>query len=904
MSLATSGEEIQRSLRDFVARWSDYAGTERSEAQTFLNQLFACFGTDRRAAGAEFEFYVPSAGGFMDLHWPEVCLVEMKAPTVPVETAQRQVERYWRATSDLAGGRRAARFIVICNFRRFEVWEYGAYPDAPVAYFDLTDLPERYDALAFLAGPSIEPNFTEHHRELTQEAAKAVAGVFTSLVDRSAAPPDEIQSFVLQSVWCMFAEDLGLLDGYPFQSTLNEVRSDPSRSAAEVGFLFRVLNQKGDHNRTGRLAGTTYVNGDLFAAPAQIGLQRTEIDMLLEATAFDWRKVNPTIFGSLLEGVLGKERRWEIGAHYTHEVDIMKIVGPTVVRPWRERMLSATTPAEAWSVLQELCALKVLDPACGCGNFLYVAYRELRALEHELKQTIARLASETGLPVPPGPTPFYPLANLQGLDIERSAVEIAKVTLWMGHRQMIDRFGPAETPLPLQSLTSIVQADALRAPWPETDCIIGNPPFLGASHVRASVGDEYVAWLQREFSIGVKDLCTYWFRRSADHLRPGQRAGLVGTNSISQNLGRLASLDYVAAGGGVITDAVSSQKWPGDAKVHVSIVNWVHQPASPPTSLVLDGVMVDAISTSLRAEHVRWVPAVLPANAGRCFEGPSPKAKGFLITAVAAEGLLADEMVDYSPVVRPYLTADDITDQVEQGPRRWVIDFGLMTLEESARFPAALAIVRRDVRPVREGRTQRQYLARWWQFGRPRPAMRSALTGLQRYIAAPGHAKRLVLCWVPAEVLASNATDVFAFDDDYSMGVLTSRAHGAWAWAQSSTLKGDLRYTPTSVFRTFPWPDPITGTQRERVAQASRRLLARRTQICDGEQLGLTTLYNALEDGAWTDLKALHRDLDEAVVAAYGWPRTTAQDDRELVRRLSELNREITDDGRAYRPFD
>lgn len=181
--------------------------------------------------------------------------------------------------------------------------------------------------------------------------------------------------------------------------------------------------------------------------------------------------------------------------------------------------------------------------------------------------------------------------------------------------------------------------------------------------------------------------------------------------------------------------------------------------------------------------------------------------------------------------------------------------------------------------------------------------MRAALAGLSRYAVLPRHGKRAVLAWCDASVLASDATDVFAFDDDYSMGVLTSRAHDRWAWAQSSTLKGDLRYTPTSVFRTFPWPDPITDTQRDRVAAASRRLLARRTEICAGEQIGLTTLYNALEDGAWTDLKALHRDLDEAVAAAYGWPRKTAHDDRELVRRLSELNREIVEGGRAYRPF-
>jgi hypothetical protein len=153
------------------------------------------------------------------------------------------------------------------------------------------------------------------------------------------------------------------------------------------------------------------------------------------------------------------------------------------------------------------------------------------------------------------------------------------------------------------------------------------------------------------------------------------------------------------------------------------------------------------------------------------------------------------------------------------------------------------------------------------------------------------------------QAMASDATVVFAFDDDYSMGVLLSRAHDAWAWAQSSTLETRLRYTPSSVFETFPWPDPVTDAQRERVAEASRRLLARRTEICTTENIGLTKLYNAVDEGAWTDLKALHRELDEAVVDCYGWPRAAAQDPAELVRLLTERNREIVEDDRPYDPF-
>jgi hypothetical protein len=247
-------------------------------------------------------------------------------------------------------------------------------------------------------------------------------------------------------------------------------------------------------------------------------------------------------------------------------------------------------------------------------------------------------------------------------------VLIARVTLWMGHRQMVDRFGEAEPVLPLVDLSSIRVADALRTEWPETDAIVGNPPFLGDRNIREAFGDEYVEWLKRSFGVGVKDFCTYWFRKAHEHLLPGQRAGLVGTNSVSQNRARSASLDYIVANGGTITDAVSSQKWPGEAKVHVSLVNWVNDVEVGP--FILDGVVVSGIDSSL---HVNapdaWTPAILLANKGRAFYGPVPIGKGFALTGVEAGELTTEDHRNVE-VVRPYLTGSDITDDPDQAARR------------------------------------------------------------------------------------------------------------------------------------------------------------------------------------------------------------------------------------------
>lgn len=895
-----SGAEIKVALESFVDRWRSYGGSERAEAQTFLNELFACYGTNRAEAGARFEAFASSAG-FMDLFWPENLIVEMKAPGVPLAKAEAQRERYWKESSNSEQGVRAARYVITCNFSQFEVWEPGAFPKEPRAAFSIDELPERYDALLFLQAPTLEPVFVEHRRALTTDAAEHMASLYTSLIDRDAAPLEEIQNFTMQAVWCLFAEDLGMLEGYPFQRTVEALlRSPDPQSARDLGFLFRVLNQKSTRNRKGLLAGTRYVNGSLFAQPAEIDLNSEELQHLHEACAFDWRAVDPTIFGSLMEGVLGEERRSEFGAHYTHEADILKIVTPTIVRPWRKRIEATMTPQEARDLLDELCAFTVLDPACGCGNFLYVAYREMRDLESALKRRMVTLAEEKGLPVPSGPLPYYPLSGLHGMDILPVAVLIARITLWMGHRQMIETHGPAEDPLPLVELSNIRRADALRTAWPTTDVIVGNPPFIGDRMIRGKLGDDYLDWLKKTFKVGVIDLSGYWFRRAAEQMEPGQRAGLVSTNTLRENKHRRGSLDYVVQRGGVITDAVSSQKWPGDAKVHVSITNWVMAPENPPTEYTLDGASVSGITSQLREGAAGWEPHRLAANKGRSFIGCQPTGDGFLLGADEAQKLLQDPR--NAGRVRPYLTSRDLANSVDSVPTRWIIDFGTMPLEEAAQSPDLLDIVRQRVRPEREG-SKRHFARLWWQFAWPRPDMRAATADLDRYIVCTLTGKRFFTAWQTGQTCPSNAVGVIASEDDLIMGVLSSRAHDAWAWWWSSTMKSDLRYTPTSTFQTFPFPTAATSQARDRVAEASRELHERRSAICRERDIGLTALYNLYDDGAFEDLHDRHRALDEAVASAYGWPAAVAQDGDELVARLNALNEAVVTGEVTYAPW-
>ena len=610
------------------------------------------------------------------------------------------------------------------------------------------------------------------------------------------------------------------------------------------------------------------------------------------------------IFGSLLQGTLGAEAQHALGAHYTHEVDIQKVIKPSIVDPWRERIDGARTLDDVRRLQHELMNYVVLDPACGSGNFLYAAYRELRRIERRLheRERELRLAEGRQRSDQGALAAFFPLTNIRGIEIDAFAVALARVTLWMGHKLAVDELGLDEATLPLADMSGIRAADALRVLWPKASVIVGNPPFHGDRNLRGLLGDDYVEWLKHAFGCGVKDHCVYWFRKAHDQLEPGQRAGLVGTNSVAQNRARSASLNYIVERGGVITGAVSSQPWPGEAVVEVAIVNWVREPDPLPERFVLDEQEVEGIDTALRASTVPIADVpVLPPNKGRAFQGFLPGAQ-YDMTLPDGERLLAKRDATYRDVVKPYPTGKDITTTVDQRPARFIIDFGQMALEEAMRYPAALQVVREQARQARETSTSYGRNPRWWQFLWPRPDFRRAVAELERFIAGTATGKRILFVWCEPDWRPSNATNVFALDTDYAMGLLTSRIHTEWARARSSTLRADIRYTPSSAFETFPWPQPA-GPQRERIARLSRELLDLRSTLCREHGIGLTVLYNRLDEGAYSALRDVHRDLDLAVLAAYEWSSALLDDPRRRNRALLDLNSDILAGEVPYSPF-
>lgn len=563
------------SLQKFVKFCQDHiTGRERSEAQTFLDRFFRAFGHEgAMEAGARYEEAIASGSkrgntGFADLVWKPKVLIEMKSRGVNLKEQFAQAREYWFG---LVPNR--PRYVILCNFDEFWIYDFEQQVNEPMDRVPLVELPNRVGAFTFMEyGQGSAPVFRNNQVSVTAKAGRRMGELFSILAQRGERTKQfdrlTAQRFVLQCVMAMFAEDRQLLPTNMFISCVQECQGGAS-SYDLIGGLFREMNSPGI-TPAGRYAGVDYFNGGLFSTIHPIELHEKELAILYASAQEDWSKVRPAIFGSIFENTANQEERHAYGMHFTSEGDIMKIVGPTINQFWEEKIEAAGSLGELEEIAIALSKYCVLDPACGSGNFLYMAYQELKRIEFELGQKIKQFGGtpREGLVTP---LQFY------GIDINPFGVELARVTLMIARKIAIDEWGMNENALPLSQLDqNIVCADALFTEWPAADAVIGNPPFLGGKHIRSNLGDNYVDHVFEKYVKDV-DLCTYWFIKAHDFIQPHGRAGLVGTNSISQGKSRTVSLDYIIQNGGYIHDAISTQPWSGEANVHVSIVNWVYQ---------------------------------------------------------------------------------------------------------------------------------------------------------------------------------------------------------------------------------------------------------------------------------------------------------------------------------------
>jgi type II restriction/modification system DNA methylase subunit YeeA len=906
----TPAQEIGR----FVAYAQTLAGDEKGEAQVFCDRLFKAFGhAGYKEAGATLEYRVRSPGEhtkYADLLWKPRLLLEMKKRGTKLERHYSQAFDYWvRLVPD------RPRYVVLSNFDEFWIYDFNSQVDQPVDTVPLRDLPERYTAFNLLFPVEKKPQFRNDLVAVTRSAADKLARVYRSIVEQG-GDYDKAQRFILQCVVALFSEDFDLLPRGLFTELIDECRSGRGNSYDLFGALFNQMNSPGPAGG-GRFRGVPYFNGGLFKVVRPIELSGEELDLLSAVASENWGKVNPAIFGTLFQGSMDRKERHAYGAHFTSEADIQKVVRPTIVRPWRDRIEGAKTLKQMLAVRDEMVRFRVLDPACGSGNFLYVAYREMKRLEMDL---LNRIHEEFGrsASVKVGTTSLVSLGQFYGIDNNHFAVELAKVTLVLGKEMSLretkgtldaaqeDLPLERDQPLPLDNLDgNIVQADALFSDWPQAEAIVGNPPYQSKNKMQQEYGAAYLNRLRARYPgvPGRADYCVYWFRRSHDELPQGGRAGLVGTNTIRQNYSREGGLDYIVKNGGTITEAVSTQVWSGSAAVHVSIVNWVKGDEPGVKQLYtqkgdradgpVERMELPYINSSLTTGFDVSSAAPLASNSGAnvCYQGQTHGHEGFLLSPAQAEVILRGSASN-SEVIFPYMTADDLLTTKPPQAERYVIDFHPRDVIAAGKYLAPFQRIKETVLPTREEAAEeeetrnaaaladnpkakvnthhRNFLRKWWLFSYPREELIAKIKGLPRYIVCGQVTKRPIFEFVSPEIRPNAALIVFTLQDDYSFGVLQSDIHWAWFVARCSTLKGDYRYTSNTVFDTFPWPQSPSLAQAKKVAARAVSLRALRGRLMAENDLSLRELYRTLDLPGQNPLKEAHDALNAAVRAAYG----------------------------------
>jgi SAM-dependent methyltransferase len=921
-------DDVKNALREFLLFAQTLRGDEKSESQTFLDHFFRALGHKGVIeAGATFEFRVAKKPGspqlelikgsgarakggkkFADLLWPDRVLIEMKSRGEKLEKHYDQTFEYW---THIVPHR--PPFVILCNFDEFWIYDFNAQLFDPVDRLALRELPENIASFNFLLPIWKKPIFGNNRVEVTRKAADEMATVFREIIQRG-EDRQRAQRFILQLLVAMVAEDIGLLPREIVTDVLYECAEKGASSYDLIGGLFRQMATD-QPARAGRFTNVQYFNGGLFEVVDPIELKRAESYRLHEAARHnDWSKVRPEIFGTLFQDSMDKKERHAYGGHFTSEFDIRKVVGPTIVRPWRERIDAAgKNVGQLRKALADLREFRVLDPACGSGNFLFIAYREMKRLERAILLRLREVSKREPL------ESAISLHQFFGIDIVPFAVELAKVTLMLAKElELIEAQKLAETnqvlieekPLPLDNLDkNIICADALFTDWPKAEAIIGNPPYLGSRYLAKEHGYDYARRIYARFPDVPKmaDFCAYWFRLAHDALIPGGRAGLVGTNTIRQGETRIASLDYVTKNGGTITEAVSTQVWSGEAQVHVSIVNWLKGEAGGKKTLLsqlgenvgdpwkieeVDRIAASLVSTTDVATGVRLNANQEPKVV---YVGQYPFNEGFLLNPAEAAEFLRREPATRE-VLFPYLIGRDL---VEGGyPTRWIIDFGKRDQFEARTFATAFERLQERVKPDVIAHAEREKAAtgksstrwtrlaeRWWQLRDQQPGTIAAISKLTRYVACSRVTKRPIFELVSSEIHPDNTVIAFSFADDYSFGVLQSHTHWRWFNARCSTLGGTFRYTSDTVFDTFPWPQKPTREQVKAVAEAAVALRSLRRDTMQKLNYSLRDLYRTLDEAGDNPLRNAHARLDAAVRAAYGMP-----EDVDPLAFLLELN--------------
>jgi len=876
--------EIRARAIAFSNEWRDER-RERAESQTFWNEFFSIFGIPRRKV-ASFEHPVTMLGearGYIDLFWKGNLVVEHKSRGENLDKAYSQALDYFNELSN----DELPKYVIVSDFARFRIYDLDN--DGAITEFTLEDLAQHIHLFDFISGYTRRTYRDEDPVNI--EAARLMGKLHDILKD-SGYIGHPLELFLVRLMFCFFADDTGIFErGHFTWYVENKTNIDGSDLGNHITSIFQILDTPEENRQTNLdedLASFSYVNGSLFEERLDIPYFNSVMrKLLLECCYFDWSKVSPAIFGSLFQSVMEDRDRRDLGAHYTSEKNISKTINCLFLDDLRAEYNShINNKRYLGELLRKIGRIKIFDPACGCGTFLIISYRELRRLEVEIHRQIRKLegASEQQVLDIEIFNRDINVDSMYGIELLEFPVRIAHVALWLVDHQInmeiTNEFGIYYTRLPLTKTPNIIQGNALRLNWeefvPKSDdvYIIGNPPYVGKKKRSDEQNEDMKLICSNIRNYGVLDYVACWYVKSADYITNTKiKVGFVSTNSITQGeqVGILGN--YLLNENDItIHFAHRTFKWlneaRGNAQVYVVIIGFGafdinHKrlfdyltPQSDPMEKRVKNINAylvnqDNIVISNRNEPICEVP--------RISFGSMPNDNGNLLFTDEDRDQFLSIEPDAAKYILPLISAREFI----RGENRWC----LWLKEADPAEIRGLREVQRRVNSVRE------YRLRSNRAATRRLAETPSLFGEIRqpsneYILIPLHSsenrKYIPMAFLSPNCIANNSCSVIENATLYHFGVLTSSMHMAWVRQVCGRIKSDFRYSNKLVYNNFPWSKNISSKQRRSVTDRARIVLTVRDEYVGNS---LADLYdpNVMPER----LLRAHRELDRVVDRCY-----------------------------------
>lgn len=876
--MTLSWNEIKDRAIAFSKKWSD-ATDENAEAKPFLIDFFNIFGVSDRRVN-KFEYKVPKrsgGNGYIDMLWKGKILIEMKSRGKNLDKAYKQANEYFDGLEEYD----LPQYIMVCDFHRFKLENID---DGKVYEFTIDELYKKVRLFGFIAGYNTKVELKEQD-PVNIKAAESMAKLHDKLKEIGYQGHD-LELYLVRLLFCLFADDSSIFNKNIFYDYIREHSAeDGVNLASAINELFEILNTPLDKrlkNISDELNAFPYVNGKLFEERLPLASFDSKMrNILLECCALDWDKISPAIFGSMFQGVMDSDKRRNLGAHYTSERNILKLIKPLFLDElWNEFEKIKNNDKQLKLFHKKISSLRFLDPACGCGNFLVVTYRELRLLELEVLKALYGKQQAINI----ADLVVCNVDQFAGIEYEEFPAQIAKVAMWLIDHQMnmlcSAEFGEYFVRLPLRKSANIVQGDALELDWNEVvqqeqlSYIIGNPPFVGARLMSKEQSKQIERVFDNIRGAGNLDYVTAWYAKAAQYIQGTHiKVAFVSTNSIVQGeqvgiLWRVMLEKYNIH----IHFAHRTFKWSNEAKgnagVYCVIICFANFDTDNKTIFEYEDInsephalrakninpyLVDAKNTLIenRSKPICDVPTIGIGN--KPIDGGN-----YLFTKEEME-----EFIQLEPKAeqyfRPWYGAVEF---IQQKPR-YCLWLGDCPPSELRSMPHCMERVKnvRELRLASKSEGTRKIADSPTRFHVENMPQTS-------YILIPRvsseNRKYIPMGFVEQNTLTSDSCVILPEGNLYHFGVLTSAMHIAWTKCVCGRLKSDFRYSAGIVYNNFPWVENPTEKLIERIEQCAEAVLEARKMFPNSS---LADLYDPL--AMPPALMKAHQALDKAVDAAY-----------------------------------